>query len=116
MLKRRSFVKSSALGILSFLLPQNKFSLNKKIPNVLILGDSISIGYYPFVKKALLGKVNLFRPTLKNGHFENCAGTTNGVVKISEWLGETQWDLIHFNFGLHDIKHVHPVTGKNSKS
>jgi lysophospholipase L1-like esterase len=116
MLKRRSFVKSSALGILSFLLPQNKFSLNKKIPNVLILGDSISIGYYPFVKKALLGKVNLFRPTLKNGHFENCAGSTNGVVKISEWLGETQWDLIHFNFGLHDIKHVHPVTGKNSKS
>ncbi len=67
--KKIFFIKSSALGIFSFLLSQNKFSLNKKIPNVLILGDSISIGYYPFVKKALLGKVNLFRPTLKKWPF-----------------------------------------------
>ena len=25
-------------------------------------------------------------------------------------------DLIHFNFGLHDIKHVNPINGKNSNS
>ena len=52
---------------------------------------------------------------LKNGGFQNCAGTTNGIKKILEWIGGVQWDLIHFNFGLHDIKHVDPQTGKNSK-
>lgn len=53
---------------------------------------------------------------MPEGGFQNCAGTTNGIQKISEWTGEKQWDMIHFNFGLHDIKHVNPQTGKNSKS
>jgi acyl-CoA thioesterase-1 len=31
-------------------------------------------------------------------------------------LGDNTWDLIHFNFGLHDIKHINPINGKNSNS
>ncbi|MEM7374235.1 MAG: hypothetical protein AAF587_36915 [Bacteroidota bacterium] len=46
---------------------------------------------------------------------ENCQGTTHGIQQIDQWLGETKWDLIHFNFGLHHLKHVEPETGKNSK-
>ncbi len=56
------------------------------------------------------------RPMLSDGRAENCEGTTNGVKNIRRWLGDTKWDLIHFNFGLHDLKHVDPETGKNSNS
>jgi acyl-CoA thioesterase-1 len=31
-----------------------------------------------------------------------------GVSKIDEWLGNQQWDVIHFNFGLHDLKRLIP--------
>tara|TARA_A100001011_G_C14317893_1_gene848866 strand:- start:1619 stop:2314 length:696 start_codon:yes stop_codon:yes gene_type:complete len=116
MIKRRFFIKHAFLAFLSLLFPSSTFSQKNRLPNVLIIGDSISIGYYPFVKETLDGQVNLSRPMLKNGGFQNCAGTTNGIKKILEWIGGVQWDLIHFNFGLHDIKHVDPQTGKNSKS
>ncbi|MCA9042292.1 MAG: SGNH/GDSL hydrolase family protein, partial [Planctomycetaceae bacterium] len=39
-----------------------------------------------------------------------------GVKHIDRWLkaGTGKWDVIHFNFGLHDLKRVDPQTGKNS--
>jgi lysophospholipase L1-like esterase len=65
---------------------------------LLIIGDSISIGYTPFVAKALAGKATVV-------HNEgNAAHTGNGVAKLDQWLGGTRWDVIHFNFGLHDLK------------
>ncbi|MFN3240125.1 MAG: sulfatase-like hydrolase/transferase [Planctomycetota bacterium] len=76
---------------------------------VLILGDSISMGYTPFVQRLLRQDVWVLRPA------ENCAGTTKGVANVDRWLqiegGE--WDLIWFNFGLHDLKRVQP-NGRNS--
>lgn len=77
------------------------------LPNVLILGDSISIGYTREVRRLLAGKANIFRPLAANGKGpENCAGTTKGVAEIDRWLAGHRWDVIHFNFGLHDLKHV----------
>ena len=35
---------------------------------------------------------------------ENGGPTTNGLGKLSKWLGEGKWDVIHFNWGLHDLK------------
>ena len=81
----------------------------------MILGDSISIGYTPYVKQQLKGMANLYRTVFENGKNENCQGTTNGLMHIDRWIGNKQWDIIHFNFGLHDLKHVDPITGKNSK-
>ena len=96
---------------------------NQNLPNILILGDSISIGYTPFVKELLAGKANVTRPTLENGNPENCEGTTKGIQNLERWLTNSgagnsvfQWDIIHFNFGLHDVKHVNPVTGENSNN
>lgn len=85
-------------------------------PRVLLLGDSISIGYTPSVRAALDGEALVFRPMLTNGRPENCEGTTRGMAAVERWLaqGNGQWDVIHFNFGLHDLKHVDPVTGANS--
>lgn len=91
-----------------------EFVPNKELPNVLILGDSISIAYTLEVRKALEEKANVFRPT-KSGRTENCQGTNNGIKNIDRWIGETKWDVIHFNFGLHDLKHV-DSKGNNSSN
>jgi len=86
------------------------------LPKVLILGDSISIGYFPYVKVFLQNKADVTRPFKSDGIPENCQGTTNGIMNVERWIGHEKWDVIHFNFGLHDLKHVNPVTGKNSQN
>jgi lysophospholipase L1-like esterase len=68
------------------------------LPRVLLIGDSISIGYTVAVREALAGKANVHRPA------DNCGPTIRGVEKLDAWLGEGRWDLIHFNFGLHDLR------------
>lgn len=75
---------------------------------VLILGDSISIGYTPVVQKMLADEMTVLRPMAKNGRAENCSGTTSGVANIDRWLqiDGGKWDVIHFNWGLHDLKHM----------
>jgi len=69
------------------------------LPRVLIIGDSISIGYQVALKEALAGKANVHRPA------ENCGPSSRGVEQIEKWLGDGKWDVIHFNFGLHDVRH-----------
>lgn len=81
-----------------------------KKPKVLILGDSVSMGYTRFAKEKLESIADVYRPD------DNCGGTTKGVQFIDQWLkiNGGNWDVIHFNFGLHDLKHVDPKTGLNS--
>ena len=67
------------------------------LPKVLIMGDSISIGYTPHVVENLKGVAEVKR------HKGNAGPTLRGVAKIDEWLGEERWDLIHFNWGLWDM-------------
>jgi acyl-CoA thioesterase-1 len=74
------------------------------LPRVLLIGDSISIGYTIPVRELLRGKANVHR-ILTNG-----GPTSNGVQHLSEWLGSGKWDVIHFNFGLHDLKIVEDGT------
>ena len=69
-----------------------------KLPRVLLIGDSISRGYTLDTRKALAGKANVHRAP------ENCGPTANGVKKIEIWLSDGKWDVIHFNFGIHDRK------------
>ena len=115
-MERRQFVQLFGAGLAASAVSIPAFANDSKaLPRVLLLGDSISIGYTPFVREMLEGKAIVIRPTKENGSPENCAGTTNGIKHIDRWIGDTQWDLIHFNFGLHDLKHVDPKTGKNSK-
>src|SRR3954449_12259411 len=71
---------------------------NPELPRVLLIGDSISIGYTVPVRKALAGRANVHRIP------ENGADTVNGLKKIDSWLGDSRWDVIHFNWGLHDLK------------
>jgi len=66
------------------------------LPQVLILGDSISMGYTPVVAVQLAGHANVYRPST------NCGSSQVYREHIQEWLGGRRWDLIHFNCGLHD--------------
>jgi hypothetical protein len=70
------------------------------LPRVLLIGDSISMGYTIPTRELLEGKANVHRIPVNGGP------TTHGLDQIDEWLGTSNWDVIHFNFGLHDIKHV----------
>jgi hypothetical protein len=66
------------------------------LPRVLLIGDSVSRGYTQAVRKALDGKANVHRAPA------NCGPTAMGIKKIDIWLGDGKWDIIHFNFGIHD--------------
>lgn len=70
------------------------------LPRVLLLGDSISIGYTLPVRGMLRGQANVHRA------LTNCGPTTKGLEQLEQWLGDKKWDAIHFNFGLHDLKYV----------
>ncbi len=70
------------------------------LPRVLIIGDSISMGYTVPVRELLKGKANLHRIP------QNGGPTTNGLKNIKSWLGDSKWDVIHFNWGLHDVKYI----------
>ncbi len=72
------------------------------LPHVLLIGDSISIGYMLDVRKQLSGEANVWRPPT------NCGPTTRGLESLDQWLGDRKWDVIHFNFGLHDLKFMGP--------
>jgi len=68
------------------------------LPRVLLIGDSVSRGYTLSTRKYLAGKANVHRaPT-------NCGSSVNGVEKLDNWLGQGKWDVIHFNFGIHDVQ------------
>ncbi|MFM8468880.1 MAG: SGNH/GDSL hydrolase family protein [Limisphaerales bacterium] len=72
------------------------------LPRVLLIGDSISMGYTLPVRERLKGKANVHRiPT-------NGGPSTNGLRNLKTWLGTGKWDVIHFNFGIHDMKFMEP--------
>jgi lysophospholipase L1-like esterase len=54
-----------------------------KLPRVLLVGDSA-------------GKANVHRAPA------NCGPTASGLKNLDVWLGAGKWDVIHFNFGIHD--------------
>ena len=70
------------------------------LPRVLLIGDSISMGYTLDVRAVLKGKANVHRIPSNGGP------TTNGLKYIKDWLGDSKWDVIHFNWGLHDLKYI----------
>jgi hypothetical protein len=78
-----------------------------KLPRVLLIGDSISRGYTLMVRHALAGKANVHRAPA------NCGPTAMGLGKLPIWLGAGKWDVIHFNFGIHDRNTAPDVYAKN---
>jgi acyl-CoA thioesterase-1 len=70
------------------------------LPRVLLIGDSISIAYTLPVRELLAGKANVHRIPVNGTH------SKTGRSALTRWLGDSKWDVVHFNFGLHDAKLV----------
>ena len=72
------------------------------LPRVLLIGDSISKGYTLPVRELLKGKANVHRIPANGGP------TIRGLDNMDKWLAtdgpDKKWDVIHFNFGIHDVK------------
>ncbi len=88
---------------------------NDTTPNVLIIGDSISIGYTGPLRGKLKGKANVYHNP------GNGRDSATGLQNLDRWLGKTEWSVILFNHGLHDMiqgyrgaddKYVATNTGK----
>ena len=67
-----------------------------QVPNVYIIGDSISLGYTPEVVRLLDGRA---RVTHNPG---NAQYSSFGLRNLKAWLGNEHFDLIHFNWGCWD--------------
>ena len=107
MLKNKRYLISIILA-LSLL---TAFSGNRE-PRILIIGDSISLGYTPFVKTHFSKNAEIFHNP------GNAQHTGTGLKKIEAWLGEDQWDIVQFNWGLWDLCYRHPdskVQGNRDK-
>ena len=73
--------------------------LAEELPRVLLLGDSISLGYDQPTRDLLAGSATVIHPP------ENCRSTVYALTKIEQWLGTSSWDVIHFNWGIWDAHH-----------
>lgn len=93
--------KNFALFLLLIILIVS--SCQKQKAKVLIIGDSISIGYTPFVKEELESVADVFHNP------GNAKHTGVGIDSIDTWISDTMdWDVIQFNWGLWDLCYRHP--------
>lgn len=76
------------------------------LPRVLIIGDSISIGYTAPLQKLLQGRAVVSRAP------RNCQDSGFGLQHLKQWIGKGPWDVIHFNFGIWDTHYLNARTGK----
>ncbi len=68
------------------------------LPRVVLLGDSIRLGYAPLVAKKLEGKAIVVSPKPNGGD------SSNTLKGLAEWAIKEKPAVIHFNCGLHDLK------------
>ncbi len=106
MKKTRLFLMICSIAVLLL------FGFTEKQAKVLIIGDSISLGYTPFVTEILKEKAIV---THNKG---NAKHSGYGLENIETWITEDEYDVIQFNWGLWDLCYRHPdskVQGNRDK-
>ena len=71
--------------------------------NMLLVGDSIRLGYAPFVQKKLQGRMNVYSPD-DNGRFAQYT-----LRVLSDWKSKMslpEIHVVHWNNGLWDVLHL----------
>jgi hypothetical protein len=79
-----------------------------KLPRVLLIGDSITMGYTQALRDLLAKKANVIHPD------ENCGPSSRIVDHLDLYLGKKHWDVIQLNCGIHDLTYLNEakkVTG-----
>ena len=67
---------------------------------VVLIGDSIRLGYEGTVKKELAGQAEVWSPV------DNCQHTVNVLLNFWTWIAQQQPDIIHINAGGWDVRNV----------
>jgi lysophospholipase L1-like esterase len=70
----------------------------KPLPKVVLIGDSIRMGYAPLVAKLLEGKATVVSPK------PNGEDSGNVLKNLDEWVIKENPDVVYLNAGLHDLK------------
>lgn len=70
----------------------------KRVPKVVLIGDSIRMGYAPLVAKLLDGKAVVISQSA------NGEDSGNVLRHLDEWVINEKPDVVHINAGLHDLK------------
>ncbi|AWW32714.1 SGNH/GDSL hydrolase family protein [Echinicola strongylocentroti] len=96
-------LKITKILLLTLLISTASAFVQKKA-KVLIIGDSISIGYTPFVQGNLENIAEVVHNPGNGKH------TGNGLIHVEEWLGDTDWDVVQFNWGLWDLCYRNPTS------
>ncbi|MCC2668082.1 MAG: hypothetical protein K0Q72_553 [Armatimonadetes bacterium] len=69
-----------------------------ELPTVVLIGDSIRLGYAPLVAKRLEGKARVVSPAPNGGD------SSNVLKNLEQWATRERPLLVHLNCGLHDLK------------
>lgn len=107
----RSYVCGLATGswlvLLSFLGPNSSIAVDRdgartspapSAPKVVLVGDSIRLGYAPIVASRLEGKAIVVSPAPNSGD------SANVLKHLEEWVIREQPAIVDFNCGIHDTK------------
>ena len=70
------------------LLENSSAEAVKDLPKVLVLGDSISMGYTPFLKRQLMGVADVRRPRCNCGATQFYLRERGGM---KDWVGTNRW-------------------------
>jgi dienelactone hydrolase/lysophospholipase L1-like esterase len=68
------------------------------LPKVVLLGDSIRLGYAPLVKEQLKGEAQVISPE------PNGEDSGRLLQNLDEWVIRQDPDVVHLNAGLHDLR------------
>jgi dienelactone hydrolase/lysophospholipase L1-like esterase len=68
------------------------------LPKVVLIGDSIRMGYAPLVARRLAGQATVVSAQANGGD------SANVLAHLDEWVLREKPDVVHFNCGLHDLK------------
>ena len=72
---------------------------NPSLPRVLLIGDSIAQGYILPTRHLLRNRANVHLMVPVNRQYS----TDGAIESLEAGLGTKKWDVIHFNWGLHDL-------------
>jgi lysophospholipase L1-like esterase len=78
------------------------------LPRVLLIGDSITRGYYPPVAEKLKGKASVARLTTSKS-----VGDPALLAEVALVLDQCKFDVVHFNNGLHGFGYSEQEYEKN---
>lgn len=70
----------------------------RALPKVVLIGDSIRLGYAPTVVKKLEGKAVIVHSPMNGGD------SARVLANLKTWAIHEQPDVVHFNCGIHDTK------------